>query len=351
MPWEQPKLICPTGSMESMSKLYSDYMGIRLPVGPAAVSALQYHAYYHAMVSVREDYENIVSNYYIPITVRHELNPHIDFVYGGTLECAPAGLRRLRVTGGLENISDYIVNALNNGCYAVAAANEFYLEGRKMYGVRYFRHDILIYGYDSKKREFMTAGYDASGHYAEIRHSRRQMEQAYYSMKDEWEYELTLYSVDDSVQYGFDREKVISDLRAFVQEKDAVKEYVEDFVRDKNSGKWINVGYGRYNGIGCLNFMKKRLADGPKEEDARSLMLLEEQAAVMERALQRLDAAGVCRYAEGVFGKLREQLRFLKLKYLKYMTAGREKDIERLLEYIENIKELELAAITEGGLL
>ena len=181
------------------------------------------------MILDRKDYDNIICNKYIPLVVRHPLSSHVDFAYEGILETYPDGLDKRRFTGVSEDIVKYIREAVNDGWYVVTSANEYYLEGKMMSGIRYFRHDIMISDYDDAARTFKTIGYDASGHYRESEVSYNSMNKAYYSLQNEWEFETSLFKINDRT-YDIDIDRIRYDLSQYLDADNPVTGYLDEFI-------------------------------------------------------------------------------------------------------------------------
>lgn len=64
-----------------------------------------------------------------------------------------------------NDIKEDIIDKLNNGYYASATVDEYYIPNRYFYKKMSFYHDMIIYGYDLSENVFFTAAYDLSGYF------------------------------------------------------------------------------------------------------------------------------------------------------------------------------------------
>lgn len=300
------------------------------------------------MIINRNDYSNIICNNYIPLIVRHVLNSHIDFNYEGILEIEPEGLKKFRVTGGIDDIIQYIKVALDNNCYVVMSANEYYLKGRLMYGKNYFKHDVLLYDYDDGKRSFSSIGYNLDGHYDYLEHSYDEITKAYYSLQNEWEYEVSIFGLFDLNEKNFNIRKVISDLKSYIQTEDISSACINDFIQNGEKGKWYNAGAGDYFGADCYDFLNQTIEAGPTNDDERSILVVTEHSNIMKLALDKLQEKGVCCYNTVLYKSMQNQLKLLKMKHLKYMITFSQSLIKKMTDDIHNIKEMQIEIIGEA---
>lgn len=52
-----------------------------------------------------------------------------------------------------------IMKLIDKGVYVLVGLDEYYMPSRPSYGINHFNHNVLIYGYDSEKQEFLIQGY------------------------------------------------------------------------------------------------------------------------------------------------------------------------------------------------
>lgn len=66
-----------------------------------------------------------------------------------------------------ESFINAVENQINNDRYVYLCVNEKYIPNRPHYNKNNYLHDIYIYGYDNDNENFLTAGYNLSGHFSQ----------------------------------------------------------------------------------------------------------------------------------------------------------------------------------------
>lgn len=109
-------------------------------------------------------YNNYIQLAYYPRYGKFSFDFFMDYIY-----CQPVFDREHIHDGTMcelkYDVINTVINALNNEKYVEVCVNEFYIPEREAYKTYPFRHNILLYGYDEKKKEFYTAGYKEDGHF------------------------------------------------------------------------------------------------------------------------------------------------------------------------------------------
>lgn len=59
----------------------------------------------------------------------------------------------------LDKFINKIIKQIDKGVYVLVGLDEYYMPSRPSYGKKHFNHNVLIYGYDSDKQEFLIQGY------------------------------------------------------------------------------------------------------------------------------------------------------------------------------------------------
>lgn len=93
----------------------------------------------------------------------------------------------------------------------------------------------MISDYDDAARTFKTIGYDASGHYRESEVSYNSMNKAYYSLQNEWEFETSLFKINDRT-YDIDIDRIRYDLSQYLDAVNPVTGYLDEFIAGKADG-------------------------------------------------------------------------------------------------------------------
>lgn len=134
------------------------------------VKTYNHHAFGTGIITTTPEgmnyiYNNYIQLVYYPKAGKFSFEFYMDYIY-----CHPV-FDRESITQetfdamGMDAMS-YITNAILAGKYVVMCVNEYYIPDREAYLSYSFMHNILIYGYDEKKKVFLTAGYNADGHFA-----------------------------------------------------------------------------------------------------------------------------------------------------------------------------------------
>lgn len=66
------------------------------------------------------------------------------------------------------NVIEYIINGLKIGYYSDIWLDTYYIPGKPGYNERHMSHGLLIYGYDSKSKEFHSLSYSDRGQYERL---------------------------------------------------------------------------------------------------------------------------------------------------------------------------------------
>ena len=165
---------------------------------------------------------------------------------------------------GLQlDIKEYILSSICNDCYAVIFVDEYYIENRPAYQQQHRLHEILIYGYDDDKFNYMAFGRRL--YYASF--SQNQIEDAYksgYSLYIEMPINEKVDWIDGKSvilikrkqihdQYIFSGRRFVQNLRTYLH-GEANASYNSFMISEKK----------RYNGVYNTNLIKY-CVDNPSE--------------------------------------------------------------------------------------
>lgn len=83
--------------------------------------------------------------------------------YGANYQNPEALLRHSFICGSamqnIECITDFMIERINMDWYGIIFIDQYYVEGLPSFHKRHFSHEVLIYGYDLKKRIFNAIAY------------------------------------------------------------------------------------------------------------------------------------------------------------------------------------------------
>ena len=109
-------------------------------------------------------YNNYIQLVYYPEYGKFSFDFYMDYIY-----CQPVFDREhihdetVKALG--IDVMDYITEGILSGKYVIMCVNEYYIPDREAYRTYSFRHNLLIYGYDDRRKVYKTAGYNAAGHF------------------------------------------------------------------------------------------------------------------------------------------------------------------------------------------
>ena len=219
----------------------------------------QYHHYFLGIVLNNDDNWKLIFNNYMSMLVKHFYNGHGDFSFDGIYSCAENILRRMIIRGPVSNFNALVMKAIDNGDYVVLNLNEQVLSHRRAYQQYYFRHDLLIYGYDSDKKNYITAGFDENMNFCEQSYSFAEVENAYHAMQNEWDFEIFLLRFNTEYQTEINLKKIISDLQSYINGENCNKTYLDDFFQGESDTYYVNNSYTQYYGIQLYDYLIDRL--------------------------------------------------------------------------------------------
>lgn len=222
----------------------------------------QYQNYFHSMILWDEDNVQYLYLYYLMLTVKHFHDCHVDYSFDGPIACDNRLMRRYVVYGRVENVVSTIIMAIKNNSYVILNVNEKFLSRREAYQAYDFRHDLLIYGYDEEQNSFMTLGFDEDFHYRQMKYKTEIVEKAYYGMKEEWDYDITFYKINEKNPRGrLDiKEEISRLLDGYINGDSYGKRRLNDFfVGSESQITLCNESFYGFHGIQVYDYMINRI--------------------------------------------------------------------------------------------
>lgn len=233
---------------------------IKLPfcIFPENMGA-QYHHYFFGIILQKEENWNFIFNNYMGMLVKHFHNSHGDFAFDGIYSCDSKMMRQLIIRGPVQNFKDTVIQCLNKGAYVIVNVNEQNLPFRQAYQNHYFRHDLLIYGYDDEKELFVTAGFDENMEFCERCYRYSVVEHAYRTMQNEWDFEFFAFRWNNFYVEEVDEGKIKQELKAYLHGDNRNELDLSEFLDNSADTYYVNNSYKEYYGIQLYDYLTDRL--------------------------------------------------------------------------------------------
>ncbi len=222
----------------------------------------QYLNYFLSMILWDERNTPYLYLHYLMLTVKHFKDCHVDYSFDGPVACDNRLLRKYVVYGRVETLASDIMMAIKNDAYVIVNVNEKYLPGREAYQAYDFRHDLLIYGWDEERNSFMTLGFDEDFHYREMKYDAGTVEKAYYGMKEEWDYDITFYKINEEhTREGMEIKKEVACLLDdYISGNSYCKKKWNDFLAgSENQVTLCNESFYGFHGIRAYDYLIDRI--------------------------------------------------------------------------------------------
>jgi hypothetical protein len=219
------------------------------------------------------------------------------------------------------DVMKYIINAIESGRYVVCCVNEYYIPDREAYRAYSFIHNILIYGYDSLKKEFLTIGYNNKGKY-------KSGVVTYKEMKSAMPRDITMLRVRASYEYKIHPDRVKDHISEYLGEKPVIPtgSYPEE---------------GRYVGIHAIEKLIEYVETLKEKEefvDLRPFSILLEHKILMN---ERFKIMGVKSFELDQYSEIVKMAEALKNRVGIYNVRSSKEDILKIISLLNNTLELE----------
>lgn len=310
--------------------------------------------------------ESISKKLYIGIQVRHEENSYYPWLFSNFIQLGcdvnnPD--RRLDYVFGIakhwensdisyfldknrytaEEVSwlggnKYLIWCLKQGKYIETKVDHYYLEGREEYMSIHHYHQVLIYGVDEKRREFLLLGYNDRGKlqmmqmsFVDFRKSLEQRKDILYK---------TIQYEQDGHFYKFNIQYFREMLHQYLESIDSCFYYQNTEARDTRT-------YGR----AIYEELKTETGIKVLIEDRRIAHVLWEHKHMMCERIQYLISENYLPVgSEDLYDKMREieqEVFDLKNVLLKYQIRPERIREEKICQFIDEICEKEAACLQE----
>lgn len=299
-----------------------------LPVYNIPIKALQYHAYVFSILNDDKNKTNYLVNNYQILTVRNIKFPHLDFLHNELTGNSDI-IEKHIISNKVENIIGIIIDAIFNDFYIILNINEYYLHNRKAYQTKYFRHDIMIYGFNNSQCYFYTLGYNQNNKFCEDINSFDEINNGYNSLESDWDFEIILIK-PKLVEIKINKAKIYRDLNIECHGLNPFRSF-EAFLSDRNK---VEVSGRKCYGIKCYDFLDIYLNDSNKKNiDMRSFEILCEHFKITTRTLNLLNVV--------YDNDLEKKIYKCKILALKYNLTGDLELLDTIKKSLYDIKNSE----------
>lgn len=302
-----------------------------LPLHSIPIKSLQYHAFLFAILNDDDNKKNYLINNYQLLTVRNIKYPHLDFFHNeitGNSSC----VKKYIISNKVNNIINTIREALLNDFYVILNINEYYLHNRTAFMQNYYRHDIMIFGFDDNQRRLFTIGYNKSNKFCPDVNSFDEIQAGYESLQSDWDYEITLV-MPQCVEYTINKEKIFKDLKIQCYGSDPFNNF-DSLLSNRSK---IEVSGRNCYGLKCYDFLKTELLKYKENVDMRSFEVLYEHFKILNHTLKSMHFS--------ITNDLEKQIYKCKLLALKYNLTYNKALIFEINNRLSHIKDCEHALI------
>ncbi len=307
----------------------------------------QYHNFMLGLLPDDEYIEKYLLKYYIPLSVKHFTESHGDYYNEGIYGYNGRYINQLIIRGPVDNLHEVIREYIKNGIYVILNINEGLLPHRRAYREYYFRHDIIIYGFDDEKDTYITAGFNEEMIFCEYEYPANILETAYKGMENEWDYELfAIKACDLMPSISIEPDNIYNDLKEYVEGINPGDKRRKDIYKGDKYQYFINYSYKNYYGIGLYDYLEERI-NGSKKifgktsdndrigvNDIRTINVLITHAEILNNAFKILLQDEEDYGWEDVINATG----YLKIMLIQYLENNSLKYKNKIIKHIKSIK-------------
>ncbi|MCL6591113.1 MAG: KR domain-containing protein [Firmicutes bacterium] len=264
-----------------------------------------------------------------------------------------------------EDIIRFIIDNINQGKYLNVCVDEYYLPCRMRFQKTHFIHHALVYGYDNRRRELKTIGFNRENVIDQIPISYDEFRYAYEKGKDYYQ-ESAPWTSQTAVQLfylnGFDRPYPFN-IKIFL---DKLSNYLHSTPESNITYYWmlkeadVEYGFKVYDVV--IEYTTKILQGIPAIDYRAFHLLYEHKNAIAKRLayiIARYKMTGRIIQLYDAYLKLVEHFKVIRLKYydlenrFSYHTPGPDElktakeTLLLLIEMVKSGKEQERILLTE----
>ena len=251
------------------------------------------------------------------------------------------------VEHGYKNPVEFIRTSLEHGYYVYCIVDTYYIGAyQKCYHMHHMLHDMAIYGYDKKTREYHVADCFVDGKYKREIISEKEL-------KDGLEIAYDKDWLDGFVLLKYNE----NPYRGITYDIEWIKKEIDNYLNGEPSG-WVTISEYRRRipwlyvyGIEVYDALEEYLEEKEKKREVLDLRLpaaLLEHKKVMLKIAEQLHETGrleAVSEVREVFEELMEMAKNMELLMAKYNTADGG-GLSALKELVRNIQAKDIAAMT-----
>lgn len=315
----------------------------------------QYHNYFLSIVLTNPKNRFFIYENYIELSIKHQYDSHIDYAYDGIYACNHNIMNKFIIRGPAEDLHSVIQKSIDSSYYVVLNINEQFLPDRQAYANYYFRHDLLVIGYNDETKQYITIGFDADMHYTKTKFNFHDVEEAYYRMQNEWDFEIFIFDFNRAYDAELDVGKIKLHIENYCAGKNPNRFYFEEYIKepDKSIGFVNNSYVGSYYGINVYDYLIDRIKKqykifGTVEEDEklgvldlRSLNVLKTHQMIIRHILENIDGNIPSKIIERS-ERIEKTVIGVKVLLLKFFSTGEKKNCKKAVEMLKKVKAEEL---------
>lgn len=244
-----------------------------------------------------------------------------------------------------DDIVQFIIDAIDEENYVYLSIDTYYISAYKNFGKKHAPHDMLIYGYNQKKKMFYIADFFNST-YSFSEGTFKSINDAFLSPYSDGEWfkgvQLLKFNEQKS-EFKFDLNYLIKQLNEYLNETKSSICYKLIEEPGKDSDAW---------GIGVYRLLIKHINENKEFVFSliRSLHLLCDHKEVILRSLEFLDSQKyITRFDihDKAYKEIKQLCLILRNLCIKYSISEKTKNIQKTIELIGKIENKERIAVQE----
>lgn len=321
----------------------------------------QYQNYFLSIALTNPQNKFFVYENYIELSIKHEYDNHIDYAFDGIYTCDKGLLNKFIIRGPIQDFHTIVKKSIDSDCYVVMNINEQFLPNRQAYANHYFRHDLLIIGYNDEENQYITVGFDANMQYSKVRYDFGIVKEAYYRMQSEWDFEVFIFHINQEYHSELDKKKILRHLENYCMGKNPNGFYFDNFLKNPTKSiEFVNNNYvGDYYGINVYDYLIERIKKQykilgrVKEEDKlgvldlRSLNTLRTHSMLLKDMLNDI-LDDTPEEMIDTLEKIEKRIMGVKVLILKYFSDGEKKGCKKAVERLKKVKEEEKEVVRQA---
>ncbi len=214
--------------------------------------------------------------------------------------------------------------ALDTGRYVIMCVNELFIPNTEAYHNYNFRHNIMVYGYDKKKKTFLIMGYDENSKSAS-------WEVGFKDIKAAAPDQITFLRPHNSYDFSVNPTRIIDQTAMFYGKKEL-----------EPVGSYPSKG--RYVGIAAIKKLFEDVAEIVHEGepvDVRPFSLIKEHSELMSLRYNYLCSIKAIKTDLKLLDELNKASEALKNRVMLYNVRMSDNDAQKLIEAMAYFMEVE----------